>query len=101
MALLLLELYYLCVCVCVCVCVSVCVWVCVIKIYMYVATTRRELWYHFLYISEMSLFKAREWWGTTVGEEEEYDQGCLCVANIDNNNNPSGKLLKFINKNPA
>jgi Bardet-Biedl syndrome 9 protein len=38
----------------------------------------------------MSLFKARDWWSTTVGEEEEFDQGCLCVANIDNSSNELG-----------
>lgn len=32
----------------------------------------------------MSLFKARDWWSTTVGEDEEFDQGCLCVGNLDN-----------------
>ncbi|XP_066848359.1 protein PTHB1 isoform X11 [Anser cygnoides] len=32
----------------------------------------------------MSLFKARDWWSTTLGEKEEFDQGCLCVADVDN-----------------
>ncbi|XP_014787974.1 protein PTHB1 isoform X2 [Octopus bimaculoides] len=32
----------------------------------------------------MSLFKVRDWWSTKVGVEEEFDQGCLCVANIIN-----------------
>lgn len=32
----------------------------------------------------MSLFKAREWWQTKAGNDEEFDQGLLCVANIDN-----------------
>jgi len=36
----------------------------------------------------MSLFKARDWWSTTSGCEEFYDNGCLCVANVDNS--PSG-----------
>ncbi|XP_060678948.1 protein PTHB1 isoform X5 [Hemiscyllium ocellatum] len=35
----------------------------------------------------MSLFKARDWWSTVVGEQEEFDQGCLCVADIDNSGN--------------
>lgn len=39
----------------------------------------------------MSLFKAREWWGTLAGEDEEYDLGCLCVANIDNNAGDGGR----------
>jgi len=33
-------------------------------------------------VAEMSLFKAREWWYTTVGESEVFDLGCLCVADI-------------------
>lgn len=41
----------------------------------------------------MSLFKARDWWSTTVGEEEEFDQGCLCVANIDNSSNELDKII--------
>uniref|UniRef100_A0A8B9IZQ2 Bardet-Biedl syndrome 9 n=1 Tax=Amazona collaria TaxID=241587 RepID=A0A8B9IZQ2_9PSIT len=32
----------------------------------------------------MSLFKARDWWSTMLGEKEEFDQGCLCVADVDN-----------------
>ena len=39
----------------------------------------------------MSLFKARDWWSTSVGEEEEFDQGCLCVANVDNNSDELGE----------
>jgi len=35
-------------------------------------------------VAEMSLFKAREWWCTTVGENELFDLGCLCVADITN-----------------
>ncbi|KAF7655635.1 hypothetical protein LDENG_00052930, partial [Lucifuga dentata] len=32
----------------------------------------------------MSLFKARDWWSTVLGEGEEFDQGCLCVGDVDN-----------------
>ena len=32
----------------------------------------------------MSLFKARDFWSTVVGEDEEFDVGCICVADIDN-----------------
>jgi hypothetical protein len=39
----------------------------------------------------MSLFKARDWWSTWAGSEEDFDLGCLCVANIDNDSSPSGK----------
>ena len=40
----------------------------------------------------MSLFKARDWWSTTVGEDEEFDQGCLCVANFDNADDELGNI---------
>ena len=42
----------------------------------------------------MSLFKAREWWSTVVGEEEEFDSGCLCVANIDNHVSGTGEFSR-------
>lgn len=41
----------------------------------------------------MSLFKARDWWSTTVGEEEEFDQGCLCVADVDNSGSGYDKII--------
>ncbi|KAK7112873.1 protein PTHB1-like isoform X2 [Littorina saxatilis] len=41
----------------------------------------------------MSLFKTREWWSTSVGEAEEFDNGCLCVANIDNESSGSDKVI--------
>ncbi|KXZ41737.1 BBS9 protein [Gonium pectorale] len=37
----------------------------------------------------MSLFKARDWWSTQCGHGEEFDMGCLLVANVDND--PSGQ----------
>lgn len=39
----------------------------------------------------MSLFKARDWWATYCGNDEEFDTGCISVSNIDNNGTPSGK----------
>ena len=42
----------------------------------------------------MSLFKARDWWSTISGFEEFHDLGCLCVANIDNNQNGHGIAIK-------
>lgn len=42
----------------------------------------------------MSLFKARDWWATYAGSDEEFDLGCLCVANIDNNASVFGKFAK-------
>ena len=32
----------------------------------------------------MSIFQAKEWWSTTVGESEQYDHNSICIANIDN-----------------
>lgn len=40
----------------------------------------------------MSLFKARDWWSTILGEKEEFDQGCLCVADVDNSGSGQGKF---------
>lgn len=42
----------------------------------------------------MSLFKARDWWSTWAGNGEDFDLGCLCVANIDNSSTPSGTISK-------
>jgi len=41
----------------------------------------------------MSLFKARDWWQTKAGVDEEFDQGLLCVANIDNSPENHGITL--------
>jgi hypothetical protein len=41
----------------------------------------------------MSLFKARDWWSTVLGEKEEFDQGCLCLADVDNSGNGHGEDL--------
>eukprot|EP01060_Flectonema_neradi_P000961 TRINITY_DN1056_c1_g1_i1.p1 TRINITY_DN1056_c1_g1~~TRINITY_DN1056_c1_g1_i1.p1 ORF type:complete len:845 (+),score=132.55 TRINITY_DN1056_c1_g1_i1:68-2602(+) len=35
-----------------------------------------------------SLFKARDWWQTKCGDNEEFDRNCMVIANIDND--PSG-----------
>ncbi len=48
----------------------------------------------------MSLFKARDWWGTIVGEQEEFDTGCLCLANIDNSSSGAGEWI-YVNLDPA
>jgi hypothetical protein len=39
----------------------------------------------------MSLFSSRQWWHTRLGSGEEFDQGSICVANIDNDPNGTGK----------
>ncbi|PNJ46934.1 protein PTHB1 isoform X3 [Pongo pygmaeus] len=41
----------------------------------------------------MSLFKARDWWSTILGDKEEFDQGCLCLANVDNSGNGQDKVI--------
>jgi len=41
----------------------------------------------------MSLFNTREWWVSTLTTDEEYDEGCLCVANIDNDSNGLPKII--------
>ncbi|KAK2521345.1 Bbs9 [Columba livia] len=41
----------------------------------------------------MSLFKARDWWSTTLGEKEEFDQGCLCVGDVDNSGSGQDKII--------
>ncbi|NWQ78369.1 PTHB1 protein, partial [Columbina picui] len=41
----------------------------------------------------MSLFKARDWWSTILGEKEEFDQGCLCVGDVDNSGSGQDKII--------
>lgn len=41
----------------------------------------------------MSLFKARDWWSSTLGEGEEFDQGCLCVGDVDNSGTGHDKVV--------
>eukprot|EP00877_Chromochloris_zofingiensis_P007512 jgi/Chrzof1/3013/Cz12g08070.t1 len=41
----------------------------------------------------MSLFTSREWWSTKLGSAEEFDQGSLCVANIDNDATDTVKII--------
>uniref|UniRef100_A0A8C7B605 Bardet-Biedl syndrome 9 n=1 Tax=Neovison vison TaxID=452646 RepID=A0A8C7B605_NEOVI len=41
----------------------------------------------------MSLFKARNWWSTVLGEKEEFDQGCLCLGDVDNTGNGQDKII--------
>ncbi|XP_074844222.1 protein PTHB1 isoform X2 [Carettochelys insculpta] len=57
----------------------------------------------------MSLFKARDWWSTTLGVKEEFDQGCLCVADVDNSGSGQDKItvgsfmgyLRIFNPHPV
>ncbi|KAJ8290864.1 hypothetical protein GJAV_G00018490 [Gymnothorax javanicus] len=41
----------------------------------------------------MSLFKARDWWSVTLGQGEEFDQGCLCVGDVDNSGTGHDKIV--------
>ncbi|KAF6085392.1 Bardet-Biedl syndrome 9 [Phyllostomus discolor] len=41
----------------------------------------------------MSLFKARDWWSAVLGEKEEFDQGCLCLADVDNTGSGQDKII--------
>ncbi|CAL8359058.1 unnamed protein product, partial [Arctogadus glacialis] len=41
----------------------------------------------------MSLFKARDWWSATLGDGEEFDQGCLCVGDVDNSGAGHDKVV--------
>ncbi|XP_022112018.1 protein PTHB1-like isoform X2 [Acanthaster planci] len=41
----------------------------------------------------MSLFKARDWWSHTIGAEDGFDGGSLCVANIDNSSTHLDKVI--------
>lgn len=41
----------------------------------------------------MSLFRAREWWSTKLGDEEEFDRGSMTVGNVDNDVDGSLKVV--------
>jgi len=41
----------------------------------------------------MSLFQAREWWSAQAGRDDDFDVGCMCVANIDNEPRGTNKIV--------
>eukprot|EP01029_Cantina_marsupialis_P027768 TRINITY_DN7737_c0_g1_i1.p1 TRINITY_DN7737_c0_g1~~TRINITY_DN7737_c0_g1_i1.p1 ORF type:complete len:875 (+),score=267.96 TRINITY_DN7737_c0_g1_i1:112-2736(+) len=41
----------------------------------------------------MSLFKLREWWSHSIGAEEEFVDGSLTIANIDNDASKQNKII--------
>jgi Bardet-Biedl syndrome 9 protein len=41
----------------------------------------------------MSIFQAKEWWSTTVGDGEEFDHNSICIANIDNDESRDDKII--------
>ena len=41
----------------------------------------------------MSLFKTRDWWSTTCGNSEEFDQGSMAVGNVDDAQDGASKIV--------
>ncbi|XP_068106150.1 protein PTHB1 [Hyperolius riggenbachi] len=41
----------------------------------------------------MSLFKARDWWSLTLGDNDQFDQGSLSVADVDNSGSGQDKII--------
>ncbi|CAN0492758.1 unnamed protein product [Scytosiphon promiscuus] len=41
----------------------------------------------------MSLFRAREWWSTKLGESEEFDRGSMALGNVDNDPDGGVKIV--------
>ncbi|CAM9678200.1 unnamed protein product [Ectocarpus sp. 8 AP-2014] len=41
----------------------------------------------------MSLFRAREWWSTKLGEGEEFDKGSMALGNVDNDSMGGVKVV--------
>jgi Bardet-Biedl syndrome 9 protein len=41
----------------------------------------------------MSVFQLHEWWSAKVAEDEEFDQYCFGVGNIDNASPPANKII--------
>lgn len=48
----------------------------------------------------MSLFSSRDYWSTRLGTEEEFDQGGVCVGNIDNDPTGHGDGMARLRKLP-
>lgn len=44
----------------------------------------------------MSLFSSKQWWHTRLGSGEEFDQGSICVANIDNDPVGTGAMVSLL-----
>ena len=40
----------------------------------------------------MSVFQVQEWWATTVGSGEEFQNSSVCVSNVDNMQPPTNKI---------
>lgn len=41
----------------------------------------------------MSFFEAKEWWSTTISNNEEFDSNSICIDNIDNDHPPKNKII--------
>lgn len=48
----------------------------------------------------MSLFSSKQWWHTRLGSGEEFDQGSICVANIDNDPVGTGAIGSSVKVGP-
>lgn len=40
----------------------------------------------------MSIFQVQEWWATSVGNNEEFHNGSVCIGNVDNMHPPQFKI---------
>ncbi len=40
----------------------------------------------------MSVFRLQEWWTVKVADDEEFDNGCLILGNIDNSPSDTSKI---------
>lgn len=41
----------------------------------------------------MSIFQVKEWWSTTVGDNEEFDHNNIILANVDNDPSQEDKIV--------
>jgi len=46
-------------------------------------------------LSCMSLYRAREWWSTSCGHEEEYETRSLVIGSIDSSSSEQGATSSF------
>lgn len=41
----------------------------------------------------MSIFQIKEWWSTSVGNNEEFDKQSICISNVDNSPTNENKII--------
>ena len=44
----------------------------------------------------MSVFQFQDWWSTKVADSEEFDNGLMCIGNIDNADPAAGCMHSYI-----